>query len=75
MGEKTLSFVEKTHEAAATNPTLVPPFLNIMLVLSRFGFVLSRFGFVLPRFGFVLPKYDGSHQTFPGLDEKRLGSL
>jgi hypothetical protein len=29
IGEKTLSFVEKAHEAAAANPTLVPPFLKM----------------------------------------------
>jgi hypothetical protein len=29
MGEKTLSFVEKAHEAAVENPNLVPPFLNM----------------------------------------------
>jgi hypothetical protein len=29
MGEKTLSFVEKAHEAAAENPNLVPPFLDM----------------------------------------------
>jgi hypothetical protein len=29
MGEKTLSFVEKSHEFAAQNPNLVPPFLDI----------------------------------------------
>jgi hypothetical protein len=29
MGEKTLSFVEKSHEFAAENPNLVPPFLDV----------------------------------------------
>jgi hypothetical protein len=29
MGEKTLSFVEKSHEFAAQNPNLVPPFLDM----------------------------------------------
>jgi hypothetical protein len=29
MGEKTLSFVEKAHEAATENPKLVPPFLDM----------------------------------------------
>jgi hypothetical protein len=29
MGEKTLSFVEKAHEAAVENPNLVPPFLDM----------------------------------------------
>jgi hypothetical protein len=29
MGEKTLCFVEKAHEAAVENPNLVPPFLDI----------------------------------------------
>jgi hypothetical protein len=29
MGEKTLSFVEKAHEAATANPTLVPSFLDM----------------------------------------------
>jgi hypothetical protein len=29
MGEKTLSFVEKAHEAAVDNPNLVPPFLDM----------------------------------------------
>ncbi|MDR1493449.1 MAG: hypothetical protein LBT05_12110 [Planctomycetaceae bacterium] len=28
MGEKTFSFVEKTHDFAKQNPTLVPPYLN-----------------------------------------------
>jgi hypothetical protein len=29
MGEKSLSFVEKSHEFAQQNPTLVPPYLNM----------------------------------------------
>jgi len=29
MGEKTLAFVEKSHEYAHTNPNLVPPFLQL----------------------------------------------
>ncbi|MDR1112158.1 MAG: hypothetical protein LBL18_00125 [Bacteroidales bacterium] len=29
MGEKTLSFVEKSHEFAAQNPNFVPPYLNM----------------------------------------------
>jgi hypothetical protein len=29
MGEKTLSFVEKSHEFALQNPNLVPPFLDM----------------------------------------------
>jgi hypothetical protein len=29
MGEKTLSFVEKAHEAATENPNFVPPFLDM----------------------------------------------
>jgi hypothetical protein len=29
MGEKTLSFVEKSHEFATENPNLVPPFLDM----------------------------------------------
>lgn len=33
MGEKSLSFVEKSYEFARQNPTLVPPFLN----MSEFG--------------------------------------